>query len=220
MPDDDLQAELDAYLDELDVGAVVPIEHPDGLLRVDVSDERAANGLLRKRERLLQERERIVELVDGEIEKLRAFARDRMSGIHHQLDWIERSLEHFTRETLPAMKRSTLVLPAGTLKLTKPGAPSFVIDDVPAFVNWCRVSHREELIALRYDIDKAMAKQFLQPGSRLDEHSDDERESLQVLDGGEVVPGVRFTRPARPRFNVTRPAQNHESSTQPQGDEI
>lgn len=219
MHDDDdlLRDELDAWLDEVDVEQWTPTESEDGYERVDVRDERAANGLLRRRERLLQERDRISALVDAEWEKLRRFQLDRTAGIDHSLEWIERSLEHFARETLPRMKRASLALPSGTLKLTKPGAPSFVIDDVPAFVNWCRSSDRDELIELRYEIDKAAAKRFLQAGPRIDEHSDDERESLQVLDGGEVVPGVRFTRPPRPRFGVTRPVQNHES-TQPQGE--
>lgn len=214
MNDDDLDAELDAYLDDTDLGDLGPLSVLDELSITEL-DERRVSAMVARRQRLLAEAVRIADRVADRVAPIYAWQADRSAGIEQQIEWIDRQLERFTRETLPTMHRKSLPLPAGTLKLTAPGAPSLVVTDEGEFVAWAIDEHhpdRDELLRRTVALDKAEIKRRYHVGPKIDDESTEALDAFVVVDSdGEVVPGVRFTKPAQPRFSVTPPAHNQSA---------
>lgn len=224
MNDDDLDAELDAYLDaqqEADLAAlpefVSRTAAGDTVRHEVLLDERRVSGLLAKRQRLVDERERVHRRAWERIQPITAWAEDRTSGIDEQVAWIDRNLEQYARTALPQMGRKSLPLPAGTLKLTAPGAPSVDVIDEGEFVAWCLdddYPERDELLRRTVAVEKAEVKRRARVGPRDDALCDDEREVYYAVDvHGQRIPGVRLSTPVKPRFSVTRPA--YDRSEQP-----
>lgn len=213
---DDLDAELDAYLDEHD-----PAPIDDALLeqRPDLIDESRVNALLSKRGRLAAEQDRIDERARERIAPIEAWRDDRTAGIKRELEWIDRSLETYARAVLPQMRRKSLPLPAGVLKLTQPGSPSLHVYDEGEFVAWCldeSYPHRDGMLRRTVAADKAEVKRQTAVGPRDEQLSTDLLAVFAVVEAatGERVPGVRFVTPAVARFTVTAPAYSHSDTTQ------
>jgi hypothetical protein len=218
MNDDDLDAELDAYLDERDPLGYDP---PPSGVTVGPLDERRVAGLLAKRARLHGEAARIWSRANERIDPIEAWAKDRTAGIESTIKWIDEQLERFAREMLPTLGRKSLPLPAGTLKLTAPGQPAVVVVDEGEFVAWCLDDahpDRDELLRRTVAVEKAELKRRARLGPRDDSLSDELLTVFKAVDdNGEVVPGVRFTKPAVPRFSVT-PAVYEQSDTRHEGE--
>lgn len=215
MNDDDLHDELDAWLaDDEPERSWQPVERAD----IEPKDERQVEAMLRKRARLLDERGRITTFVESQVKAMRSFESDRVSGIDDQLVWLDRGLEQFTRATLPPMKRRSLPLFSGTLKLTAPGQPSLVVDDLGEFVAWATDNEhpeRDELLKRDVSVVKADAKRAFKLGPQLDDLCTDELLVFAAVDeDGVRVPGLTMTKPAADRFGI-----EHKTKLEPGGDD-
>lgn len=201
---DDLAAELDAWLADEDPERSY---QPPERIELDPKDERQVNAMLRKRARLKGERARISGFAADQVAAMLAWESDRVRGIDDQLAWLERGLEQFTRATLPPLNRRSLPLPSGVLKLTAPGAPSLVVDDLGDFVAWAtdeKHPERDALLRREVNVEKADAKRAFHLGPKNAERSDAETLVFAVLDEHDAtVPGLSMTKPAQDRFTVT-----------------
>lgn len=211
-PHDALAAELDAYLADEDH----PLPDEDDFVPIAAPDEATVDRMLRRRHRLLTERGRVTDVASAEVRRIREWESDRTAGVDRQLVWLDRGLEMFARQALPARNLKSLPLPNGTLKLTQPGAPSVVVTDLSDFVAWCTDEahpERDALLRRTVDVEKADAKRAFRVGpeagpGELDEQGAIATTVFYAMDDDEIVPGLRFTKPAHSRFSVVPPAQN------------
>lgn len=208
MDDYDVLNDLDAYLaGESDYEQIEVDDEP-----LVIVDEQQVQSMLRRRRRLVDERERVRRVARGEVERIEAYVADRVHGIERALLWIERGLEGWTRRMNESdRKRKSWAMPSGTLKLRAPGTHATVIDDRAAFVVWASdSSHVERAALLRTadpEPDKSTIKSTLTLGPSLGVN--DGIESFAAVDAdGAVVPGVSFTKPALDAFTVTHPAHD------------
>lgn len=211
MGDDDLHDELDAWLADDEHEWTPPDD--DEAAPLDLRDERQVNAMLRKRARLVAERDRISEFVAAQVQAMREFENDRCAGISRQLRWLDRGLEQFARATLPALKRKSLPLPDGTLKLTAPGQASLVVNDVERFVAWvdADTDMRGEFVKREPKPVAAAIKLACSIGPKLT--SVDGVDSFAVLDAeGNSIPGVVMTKPSQDRFGVTPRAYDQQAT--------
>lgn len=209
MNDNDLDAELNAWIDDHDFDDAT--DRFDGEpIEVSALDERIVTGMLRKRARLLDERARVCERAQERIDPIVEWRNDRVAGVDRQVERIEQAVEGFARKMIPAMGRRSLPLPTGTLQLTKPGQPSCDVIDEGEFVAWAiddEHPDRDELLKRDVSVKKAELKKVCQLGPRDDDSSTLDVDVFFAIDAdGSKVPGVRFTKPALDRFSVTPPA--------------
>ena len=147
--DDDLRRDLDAHLSvEVPTGPP-PEPQEDGTEPeppvAPAPDEEFANRLLWKALRLAEEARDIELLAEAEVERIRGWESDRLSGINREQGRIEDSLGQFMRSWHRAHPRSkTLKLPNGTLKLTAPRG-AVTITDPSLLIEWAR-EYRPDLL--------------------------------------------------------------------------
>lgn len=175
-----------------------------------LEDDATVDRMLRRRSRLLTERARITDVASAEIQRIKAWEQDRTAGIDRQQEWVDRGLEGYARQVLPARGIKSLSLPNGTLRLTAPGAPSMVVDELSTFVAWATDDEhpeRDALLRRTVDVEKADAKRAFRVGPRDEERSTDEVDVFAAVDAdGAIVPGLSLTKPAAARFSVVPPA--------------
>lgn len=214
MNDDDLRADLDAWMEDPEPHETVFDDWEDREPE-RLPDEEAVNRMLRKRARLVREMERVEAIAAQEDRQRREWVADRCGGIRRQLEWLDRGLEGYMRQFKAATRRKSLPLPAGTLKLTAPGVASLEVSALADFLVWVDAERvtRGQLVKKVETPIAALVKDVCSLGPQLDEQ--DGRAVFAVVDeSGEVVPGLVFTKPSVERFAVTQPAQD-EASTNP-----
>lgn len=214
MNDDELRADLDAWMEEDQEPHETAFDDWEDREPEQLPDEAAVNRTLRRRTRLVREMERVVAIAEDEARQRREWVEDRCSGITRQLEWIDRGLAGYMRQLKAATKRKSLPLPAGTLKLTAPGQASLVVDDLEAFVAWVDADADRAVFLKREPKPvAAMVKDATALGRKL--RTEGDRDVFEVVDeAGEVVPGVTMTKPSEDRFSVT-PGAYVEASTNP-----
>lgn len=175
-----------------------PLEHDDH-----------ANQLLRRRARLMREKQRICELADAETKRIEAWADDRCDGIDREQAWAEKLLEDYMRAVAARDGVSTLQLPNGQLKLRK--APdSIEVYSAEDFIAWA--GDVEELVDVKRTPRKATIKQWFAVGPAVLEDVTEQLQYLSVVNEAttEIIPGVRWRRPLAKSFSIPE--------TNPKGD--
>ena len=147
--DDDLRRDLDAYLDvEVPTGPLPELQEDGTEPEAPVApapDEEFANRLLYKARRLYEEGRDIELLAEAEVERIRGWESDRLSGINREQARIEESLGQFMRTWHRAHPRSkTLKLSNGKLSLTAPRG-SVTVTDTEALIEWAK-AYRPDLL--------------------------------------------------------------------------
>lgn len=206
MTDDDIRDELDAYLSE-PYDFPEPVELSEQLV---IASEHEAQRMMRRRARLIDEMHRVQRVASQEIENITAFVSDRVAGIEGALTWLDRGLEQWTRRMHEAdPRKKSWAMPSGALKLRAPGAHATSISDPAAFMAWAAASDERGKLVKQADPepDKAAIKAALKLGPAV-MTVDGVTSYSAVDDGGEVVPGVVFTKPAEDAFTVTHPAHD------------
>lgn len=211
MDDADVLNQLDAYLadEQYDVDEPVNVDEP-----LVIESEQHVQSMLRKRRRLVDERERVVRVAQGERDRITQFVDDRTHGIDNALVWLDRGLEQWTRRMNEHdRKRKSWAMPSGTLKLRAPGTHATVIDDRGAFMAWVsKVDERAVLLRTpEPEPDKSSIKSRLKLGPEL-LNADGLVSYAAVDEHGERVPGVVFTKPALDAFAVTHPVQDEATN--------
>lgn len=217
--DDDLRADLDAYLD-IDIPTA---SDDDGVETVaPAADADMANRLLYKVRRLDEEAAAIDALYDAEVARLDAWKADRLHGVQYDRARAVRSLDGFMRAWHAANPRTkTANLPNGKLTL-RPVPGKVEVTDGPAFVAWAKANHREDLIRYVPEPAKAVLSDedvvVRHTGPQItDPKTGELLQTYRFLvpvatgevdeDGNPVVesvsaPGVAFVKPAHDRFKA------------------
>ena len=163
-------------------------EGDEGQQRFVIDGPKTAEWALRKLARLRgqmvanadlanEERRRITEWLEGENAKLQRDA-----------SFFEGLLTEYHRHVLEAEPdRKTIALPAGKLVARKQPDRWDFSDD---FIGWA-VSHRRDLVRVRYEVEKPYAKKELGRAG----------DAIVDLSTGETVPGVKVE-PGDVRFSV------------------
>lgn len=160
-----------------------------------------ANRFLRRIRMLEAQRVEIERVALAEIERVRAWAHERDAALEGQTRWLATSVEQFMRAHHAASKAVTLKLPNGELKL-RPFRYSVVVDDAAAFVKWATENFPEAVTQPATPDPKPDARlvaaaigDMLHEFRSSGETRDDGKLVVElVVDGGEVVPGVRAAR--------------------------
>ena len=220
--DDDLRADLDAWLD-IPIPTGPDPDDPDAEVVLPAADDDLANRILYKLRRLDGEAARIEALYAAERARLDSWKADRMAGVDRDRSAARRSLDGFMRAWHHLNPRTkSLSLPNGKLQLRDVKGKVEITDPV-AFVSWCETNGRTDL--LRYvpePVKSALGDEELvvrHTGPQVnDPKSGELLQTYRLLvpvatgevgdDGQPVVEqasvaGARFVKPAQDRFRVT-----------------
>ena len=195
----DVREDLEAWLAD-DAGPAPDLDEPPP----PVADPTTAERYLRKLARLKAEAAEVEVVAAAEYDRINAWETDRLSAIGRAQEWVRAALEAWFRARRADGGSKTLDLPAGKLKLRAPGKPTVVFDPdafadrllpgdhrEPAALAMLREDH-PDLVRVTYSLNRAAVHDVATPGPA----------GQAILDGAQVIPGVRFIVSTDDRFDV------------------
>jgi hypothetical protein len=195
----DVREDLEAWLAD-DAGPAPDLDQPPP----PVQDPTTAERYLRKLARLKAEKDEVEVVAAAEHHRIEAWERDRLSAIDRAAGWVRLALEAWFRARRLDGGSKTLDLPAGRLKLRAPGKPAVQFDlaalqrdgdDGPITEQAALARLREDhptMVRVTYSLDRAEVHRLATPGPA----------GQAILDGAQVVPGVRFVVGTDDRFDI------------------
>lgn len=166
-----------------------------------------ADMILRRLARIARNRAEVQQVYDTERARLEAYRDDRMAGLDRMSTWLADGIEGYMRARFEETGSKTLTLPTGVLRL-RDGQPSVIADDTIAEVGAARhlAEVSPEYVRANYDLDRNAIKEACQPGPRIEDPDFDVPDGTDAYEAvntttGEVVPGVVFIVPGRPKFS-------------------
>lgn len=203
----DIQRDLTEY-DEPDIDLSEPPPTLDS--------QGQADRFLRRIRMLRAQQDDVAMVAEIERDRIRRWEEDRTRTLQGNVDWLMTSVEQFMRAHHAAAGVVTLKLPNGELKL-RPFRYSVVVDDAPAFVKWATENFPELVVQPAVPDPKPDARlvaaaigdvlhEFRGSGETRD---DGKLLVALVVEGGEVVPGLRAARDVNDRvFSVGKGASD------------